>query len=65
MVNPPSFASISMVAVDSNTLAKDFTSEREIAITMGRGLEPADYRNGSKVCLISQHIADKIIKYLA
>jgi putative ABC transport system permease protein len=54
----------SLRGVDSNTIAKDFTTDRKIVITMGRGFEPADYRNGSKVCLISQHIADKIIRSL-
>lgn len=54
----------SLRGVDSNTLAKDFTSSRKMIITMGRGFEPTDYRNGSKTCLISQYIADKIIKSL-
>ncbi len=54
----------SLKGVDSNTIAKDFTSDRKMIITMGRGLEARDYQNGSKVCLISQHIADKIIKSL-
>ncbi|MFC1585820.1 ABC transporter permease [Fibrobacterota bacterium] len=54
----------SLRGVDSNTIIRDFSQDNKIIIIMGRGLESGDYRKGSKVCLVSQHIADKIIKSL-
>ncbi|MBF0431883.1 MAG: ABC transporter permease [Fibrobacteria bacterium] len=50
----------SLKGVDSNTLTEDFNASRKMKITMGRGLTESDYRNGSKVCLVSQQIAEKI-----
>jgi putative ABC transport system permease protein len=46
--------------VDSNALAKVFTSNIELTIREGSNLNTDDFRKGNKVCLISSYLAGEI-----
>ncbi|MFH1761168.1 MAG: ABC transporter permease [bacterium] len=54
-----------MRGVDMNTLAKEFSVDKEFIILCGRNLEDDDFISAKPVCVISSFQAEKIIKKMS